>query len=206
MTSTDSGRPRPAPDLAVLANLAEPAEMAAPAPPAEPSERVEPSADVPAVGRATGTLMALLPCDSRSARRVLAEAAALAGLSLAEAADAMTAVLREDAPAPPAAVASAVRTAVDRALTAARTPSAALLPNPYVLRRHLARFRELRRRTFVHPEDPGLRARFDDAAYTLCVLLGHRRVHHALIAAENLIATHQPTDAEPAEPAEHPEG
>ncbi|WP_141754001.1 DUF5133 domain-containing protein [Streptomyces subrutilus] len=186
MTSTDSGRPGPAP---------------APADPsADPSAGplADHAADSPDVGRATGTLMALLPCDSRGARRVLAEAAALAGLTLAETALAVTAVLRDDAPRPPAVVESAVRTAIDRALTAARAPSAVLLPNPYVLHRHLARFRDLRRRTFANADDPGLRARYDDAAYTLCVLLGHRSVHHALTAAEHLIAAHRLTGPAPA--------
>ncbi|MFD3471395.1 DUF5133 domain-containing protein [Streptomyces sp. NPDC058682] len=49
-------------------------------------------------------------------------------------------------------------------------------------------FRDLRRRTFTAPDDPILRARLQDAGYTLCVMLGQRVVHHALVSAEQLVA------------------
>ncbi|MBT2545892.1 hypothetical protein J7E99_35825 [Streptomyces sp. ISL-44] len=40
-----------------------------------------------------------------------------------------------------------------------------MLPNPYVLRQHLAGFRDLRRRTFANPDDPSRvrKAHHDDA-------------------------------------------
>ncbi|OKK17697.1 hypothetical protein AMK16_20090 [Streptomyces sp. CB00455] len=67
-----------------------------------------------------------------------------------------------------------------------------MLPDPHTLRHHLAHFRDLRRRTLTAPHDPALRARYEDAGYTLCVLLGHRAVHRALTAAEQLVSAHRP--------------
>ncbi|WP_374772582.1 hypothetical protein OG756_05045 [Streptomyces sp. NBC_01310] len=52
------------------------------------------------VGRAVGILMALVPCDSRCARRILAEPASAADVCLQEAAWAAVAVLRGDPPLP----------------------------------------------------------------------------------------------------------
>ncbi|MFF1556098.1 DUF5133 domain-containing protein [Streptomyces sp. NPDC058279] len=178
MTSQDSVRPQPTP-------AARPA--------------VARTVEAPAVGRALGVLMASVPCDSRTARRILTDAATTAGSTVEEAAGGATAALHGDGPRPPAAIESAVRAAIDRSLSVDRPTSSSLLPNPHVLRRHLARFRDLRRRTFTAPDDPALRAGYDDAAYTLCVLLGRRHVHHALTAAEQLIAAHRLAGPEPAD-------
>ncbi|WP_405442547.1 DUF5133 domain-containing protein [Streptomyces avidinii] len=147
--------------------------------------------------------MALVPCDSGCARRILSESASAADVCLQEAAWAAVASLRGDPMPPPPELESAVRAAIDRVLTEARPPGPRLIPNPYVLRQHLARFRDLRRRIFAAPEDPSLRTRYDDAAYTLCVLLGHRSVHHALTAAEQLIATNRLTGSAPAAGPNH---
>lgn len=141
-------------------------------------------------GRATGILMALLPCSADTARQVLARTAEAAGVGLEEAAWA-AAALRGDGPSVPPAVEAALRSAIDRTLAAAPDARAALLPDPYTLRHSLSRFRDLRRRTFADPDDRSVRARYEDAGYTLCVLLGHRAVHHALAAAEHLIAAHR---------------
>ncbi|MGW8781317.1 DUF5133 domain-containing protein [Streptomyces sp. NPDC055796] len=64
----------------------------------------------------------------------------------------------------------------------------ALLPDPYTLRHHPARFRDLRRRTFAVPDDAVVRARYEDAGHSLCVMVGHRMVHHAMSDAEQLVA------------------
>lgn len=151
------------------------------------------------MGRALGVLMALVPCDSRTARRILTDAATTLDVTVEEIAGAAAALLRGDTPPQPptAVVESAVRVAIDRSLTVAGTTSSPLLPNPRVLREHLARFRDLRRHTFSAPDDPALRACYDDAAYTLCVLLGRRHLHQALTAAEQLIAAHRLTGPRP---------
>ncbi|KOU09951.1 hypothetical protein ADK49_33710 [Streptomyces sp. WM6349] len=70
------------------------------------------------------------------------------------------------------------------------------------MRGHLNHLRALRRRTLAAPEDPALRAALEDAAYTLCVLMGQRNAHSALLAAEERVAAHRlPPYAAPGGPA-----
>ncbi|MFD4247616.1 DUF5133 domain-containing protein [Streptomyces sp. NPDC058525] len=131
--------------------------------------------------------MALLPCNGATAQQVLAQAAAVANVTVECAAEAAEA-LRGDAPPTASAVEAALRAAIDDVLATPHPATPALLPDPHTLRHHLARFRDLRRRTFVAPDNSGLRARYEDAGYTLCVMLGHRMFHHAINAAEQLVA------------------
>ncbi|MFJ1563570.1 DUF5133 domain-containing protein [Streptomyces erythrochromogenes] len=149
--------------------------------------------DRAALAGATGMVMALVPCTAESARRVLGNAAQSAGVTLPLMA--RTVVATRTAPGD-------VDPDCERALRAeighARTPyppaqpaSGTLLPSPHVLRRHLNHLRAVRRRTLASPDDPALRAAMEDAAYTLCVLMGQRNAHSALLAAEELVAAHR---------------
>ncbi|MEU9029447.1 DUF5133 domain-containing protein [Streptomyces sp. NPDC048383] len=61
-------------------------------------------------------------------------------------------------------------------------------PDADVLRAHLARFQRLRHLALTAPADPAVQARLDDAAYTLCVLVGRRTPHAALRSARQLLA------------------
>ncbi len=142
------------------------------------------------VDRALSVLMALLPCNTETARHVLAQAACAVGVSLERVAQEAVA-LRAGAAPPSAAVEAALRAAMGRSLAIAHQATPVLLPVPHTLRRHLVRFRDLRGRVLAAPDDATLRARYEDAGYTLCVLLGHRTVHGALAAAEQLVATHR---------------
>ncbi|MEU4120987.1 DUF5133 domain-containing protein [Streptomyces virginiae] len=157
-----------------------------------------------ALAGATGMVMALVPCTAESARRVLGDAARAAGVTLALMA--RTVIATRTCPAD-------VDPDCERALRAeighARSPQppsppapGTLLPAPDVLRGHLNHLRALRRRTLAAPEDPGLRAALEDAAYTLCVLMGQRNAHGALLAAEERVAAHRlPPCAAPGGPA-----
>ncbi|MCX5309081.1 DUF5133 domain-containing protein [Streptomyces sp. NBC_00160] len=139
------------------------------------------------VNRAVSVLMALLPCSAAAARQVLFQAARAPGVSLERVARAAEA-MRGEGPAPSAAVEAALRAATERLLMVHANPSApVLLPNPHTLRHRLSRFHDLRRLAFASPDDATLRARYEDAGYTLCVMLGHRTVHGALAAAEQLV-------------------
>ncbi|MEU7553716.1 DUF5133 domain-containing protein [Streptomyces sp. NPDC044571] len=143
-----------------------------------------------ALGRATGILMALVPCSTATARRILAETARVAGVGLSEAVGAALA-LRDGEDGPPSPVETILQTVIEHTLHTPDPAPAALQPNPSVLRGHLRHFRALRRRTFATPEDPGLRCELEDASYTLCVLTGRRSPHHAVHAAEELVALHR---------------
>lgn len=159
--------------------------------PVEPTE---------AVVRATGVLMALLPCSAETAQDVLVQAARTAGAAVEEVARAAASLRGDGLPVPPP-VETALRRQIDRVLAAAPDATAALLPDPYTLRHHLARFRDLRRRTFAAPHDVSLQARLGDAGRTLCVLLGRCAFHRALEAAEQLVAVHRlPASPHPAGP------
>ncbi|MFE0577456.1 DUF5133 domain-containing protein [Streptomyces sp. NPDC058874] len=151
------------------------------------------AADRAALAAATGTVMALVPCTGERARRVLGNAAQAAGVTLPAMARTVLATRTGPGDADPDC---------ERALHAeighARSPhppgppaSGTLLPAPHVLRRHLNHLRAVRRRTLAAPEDPALRAAMEDAAYTLCVLMGQRNTHSALLAAEELVAAHR---------------
>ncbi|MFF3677627.1 DUF5133 domain-containing protein [Streptomyces sp. NPDC002120] len=61
-----------------------------------------------------------------------------------------------------------------------RTPTPAAITWPV--------FRDLSRRAFAATDDAVVRARYEDASYSLCVMVGHRMVHHAISTAEQPIA------------------
>ncbi|MEU6890283.1 DUF5133 domain-containing protein [Streptomyces sp. NPDC046557] len=138
--------------------------------------------------RATGVLMALVPCSADTARRLLIAAAEEAGATVEESCEAAVALLsgRDE----PTEVRQALRTAMRRARSGPEHgPGARLLPGPEALREHVARYRSLRREVLGAPEDLTLQSRLDDATYTLCVMMGRRTPHDALRAAEALIET-----------------
>ncbi|MFC9585287.1 DUF5133 domain-containing protein [Streptomyces yangpuensis] len=154
---------------------------------------------------ATGMVMALVPCTAESARRVLADAARAAGVTLRLMARTVVATRARTAEVDPDCE-GALRTAIGHARAPHPPPPPAagtVLPAPDVLRRHLDLLRAVRRRTLAAPDDPALRAALEDAAYTLCVLMGQRHTHGALLAAEERVAAHRlppsaPSSAPPA--------
>ncbi|MGW6785249.1 DUF5133 domain-containing protein [Streptomyces sp. NPDC054987] len=157
-----------------------------------------------ALAGATGVVMALVPCTAESARRVLAEAARTAGVTLHTMARTAVATGTRPADADPDCE-RALRMEIANARSPqppSPPPPGTLLPAPDVLRGHLHHLRAVRRRTLAAPDDPALRAALEDAAYTLCVLMGQRNTHSALIAAEERVAAHRlPPYAAPDGPA-----
>ncbi|MCY0932250.1 DUF5133 domain-containing protein [Streptomyces sp. H27-H1] len=155
----------------------------------------EPNAIHAAVGRATGILMALVPCSADSARQILAGVAQSTGARVEDVADAALA-LHTDCDLP-GSLTQALRRSIDATLTARplRTSDSArgrgVRPEPRLLREHLSHFRAMRRRTFAALDDACLRSELENASYTLCVLMGERSTHLALQAAEELIAAHR---------------
>ncbi|MGW9069131.1 DUF5133 domain-containing protein [Streptomyces yangpuensis] len=162
-----------------------------------------------ALATATGMVMALVPCTAESARRVLGDAARAAGVTLRLMARTVVATRACPAEADPDCE-RALRTAIGHARTPqSPSPPAAgtVLPAPEVLRRHLEHLRAVRRRTLAAPDDPALRAALEDAAYTLCVLMGQRHAHGALLAAEERVAAHRlPPSPPPGAPSPAPPG
>ncbi|MCF3181429.1 DUF5133 domain-containing protein [Streptomyces polychromogenes] len=152
-----------------------------------------------ALARATGMVMALVPCTAETARRILLEAARAAGTTREHMSLAAAAMLRSgtrtDSP-----LQQSLRSAMAHA-QALTDPlpgaTAAMLPGASVLRRHLNHLRAARRRTMDAPEDPALRAELEDAGYSLCLLTGQRSVHRALLTAEQAVATQRLPSVEP---------
>ncbi|MFI2645486.1 DUF5133 domain-containing protein [Streptomyces sp. NPDC018610] len=64
-----------------------------------------------------------------------------------------------------------------------------LLPAKTEVARHLRRYRAWERATLASPEDRRVRATFEDAGYTLCVLMGKRCAREAADAAERYLRT-----------------
>jgi hypothetical protein len=62
-----------------------------------------------------------------------------------------------------------------------------LLPDKSVLVSLLRRYRVWEHLALAAPHDPARRRRLEDAAYTLCVLMGHRTAQEAVIAAETYL-------------------
>ncbi|MFF4229443.1 DUF5133 domain-containing protein [Streptomyces sp. NPDC001820] len=62
-----------------------------------------------------------------------------------------------------------------------------LLPDKNRVRSLLIRFRELERRMLADPMHHGTRARFEDVAYTLCILMGQRTARDAVVHAERYL-------------------
>ncbi|MFI1645592.1 DUF5133 domain-containing protein [Streptomyces avidinii] len=138
------------------------------------------------VARAIGVLMSLVPCGTEAAHRVLVRTARTTDGDIHRAALAVPALLRGRDPQDPEQ--RAVRAAITAARTGPGPEAGGLRPDTGVLRAHLARFRALRRLALTAPADPKVQARLDDAAYTLCVLLGTRTPHAALRSAGRLLA------------------
>lgn len=141
----------------------------------------------PTGGWAVGMLMATTPCSARDALRILATAADLADVSVADLAAAMAAT----------ACGTALPTRLDRALRraveAARGPvdgprRAGLAPNPARTEEVLTRLRGCQARLAASPQDPAALRAMDDTAYTLCVLMGRPTAHEAISAAEEQLA------------------
>ncbi|MFF6882990.1 DUF5133 domain-containing protein [Streptomyces sp. NPDC012421] len=63
-----------------------------------------------------------------------------------------------------------------------------LLPDRNTVERLLRHYRAQERTVLGAPGDPSVRRRFEDTAYTLCVLMGVRSTPEALRAAERYVA------------------
>ncbi|GGR25800.1 DUF5133 domain-containing protein [Streptomyces roseolus] len=64
-----------------------------------------------------------------------------------------------------------------------------LLPDRNTVERLLRHYRTQEQRVLAGPCDLSVRRRFEDTAYTLCVLMGVRSTAEALRAAERYVAT-----------------
>ncbi|WP_051804926.1 DUF5133 domain-containing protein [Streptomyces sp. NRRL F-2747] len=138
--------------------------------------------------QAVTILMAVVPCGSDTARRILGDTARAAGAGLHETARVVLALGRGGKPATP--LGRALTDAMDEARSAAEPvtrPYTRLLPDPRTIGELLKRHRGLRRRALAAPEDPAVRVELDDATYALCVLMGRRNAHTALRSAELLL-------------------
>lgn len=62
-----------------------------------------------------------------------------------------------------------------------------LLPDKARLAQLLRRYRICEQLVLQEPHNSVRRRRLDDAAYTLCVLMGHRTAHEAIRAAESYL-------------------
>ncbi len=148
----------------------------------------QPPIDEPRAAWAVGTVMAVTPCSARDARRVLGAAAKAAGITSAEVAAAMAAHSRG------VAMPARVERALFRAVATARSVSpreacVGLMPSRARTAEVLAEFRGCQSRLTAAPSDMRARQALDDAAYTLCVLLGRTSVHDAVLAAEQHLTT-----------------
>ncbi|MGW6686230.1 DUF5133 domain-containing protein [Streptomyces sp. NPDC054961] len=142
----------------------------------------------PTAASAVGMLMATTPCSVRDAEQILAAAADLADVNVLDLAAAITA--GPGAGAVPVRLERALRQAVRaaRAPARVRTPPAGLQPNRERAEEVLSRLRGCQARLLATPADPGALRAMDDAAYTLCVLMGRPTAHGAVLAAEELLA------------------
>lgn len=62
-----------------------------------------------------------------------------------------------------------------------------LMPDADVIARLMARYRAQEHLLLAAPHDPTVRSRFEDTAYTLCVLMGERTAREAILAAERYV-------------------
>ncbi|XCW06522.1 DUF5133 domain-containing protein [Streptomyces sp. HUAS MG47] len=76
-----------------------------------------------------------------------------------------------------------------------------LLPDRNTIDRLLHHYRAQERIVLARPGDLGIRRRFEDTAYTLCVLMGERTAREAVHAAEHYVGRSTAAVAPPA-PAE----
>ncbi|MFJ6793563.1 DUF5133 domain-containing protein [Streptomyces sp. NPDC091268] len=169
-----------------------------PSPPPPPHPRAGPDGArggghflaAPATARAVGVLMAAVPCSAQDARRILATAADTAHVTVEDLASAVA-----TAPPPGARVPASIERALRHAVEAARTPvpgraprGAPPAPNLARTEEVLTRLRGCRARLAAAPGDPGALRAMDDAAHTLCVLMGRPGLLAALTAAEAHLA------------------
>ncbi|MFF1411269.1 DUF5133 domain-containing protein [Streptomyces sp. NPDC058289] len=134
----------------------------------------------------------MTPCPAREAERILRAAADLALTTVEDLAAAMTTATAE-VPLP-VHLERSLRTAIGAARTPA--PSSAvrpvcLMPSTARTEEVLTRLRRCQARLAAAPGDPDAVRALDDAAYTLCVLMGRPVTHEAVLAAEEHLATHQ---------------
>ncbi|MEU9373054.1 DUF5133 domain-containing protein [Streptomyces sp. NPDC048255] len=164
-----------------------------PAPPAaaDPSQDTRQRAtghgiEDPAKAWTLGRLMALTPCTAPAARQILAATASTAGTTERQVTAALVGYSR-GAPLP-----RRIERALQLAIRVARTPATeqtcGLLPSLTRASDALDRFRTSLARLHAAPADPEARRSLDDAAYTLCVLMGRRTAHEAMRAAEEYVA------------------
>ncbi|MFJ8667660.1 DUF5133 domain-containing protein [Streptomyces sp. NPDC093600] len=64
-----------------------------------------------------------------------------------------------------------------------------LLPDKKMIDRLLRHYRAQERVVLARPGDLSTRRRFEDTAYTLCVLMGERTAREAVHAAERYVGT-----------------
>ncbi|MEV6655346.1 DUF5133 domain-containing protein [Streptomyces sp. NPDC051219] len=81
-----------------------------------------------------------------------------------------------------------------------------LLPDHDLIGSLLTRYRDLERRMLADPTHGENRSHFEDAAYTLCVLLGQRTAREAALEAEKYVRQQQRARAGRREGAEPPGG
>ncbi|MEW2633029.1 DUF5133 domain-containing protein [Streptomyces sp. NPDC048389] len=62
-----------------------------------------------------------------------------------------------------------------------------LMPDTSVITRLIARYRAQEHCVLAAPHDESARRRFEDTAYTLCVLMCERTAREALLAAERYV-------------------
>ncbi|MFI6416368.1 DUF5133 domain-containing protein [Streptomyces sp. NPDC050842] len=67
-----------------------------------------------------------------------------------------------------------------------------LLPDANTVDRLLRLYRTQERSVLARPCDLSVRRRFEDTAYTLCVLMGERTAHEAVRAAERYVSEGRP--------------
>lgn len=67
-----------------------------------------------------------------------------------------------------------------------------LMPDAAVIAGLMARYRAQENLVLCAPHDATARSRFEDTAYTLCVLMGERTAREAMIAAERYLGRARP--------------
>lgn len=67
-----------------------------------------------------------------------------------------------------------------------------LLPDTNTVDRLLRHYRTQERSVLARPCDLSVHRRFEDTAYTLCVLMGERTAHEAVRAAERYVSEGRP--------------
>lgn len=137
---------------------------------------------------ALGILMAATPCTASAAGEILDAAARAAAVTARQVVAALAE--RSRGGQPPRRIERALRLAVEAARAPAAEPSCALVPELGRVTEVLDRFRASRARLRADPADAEARQGLDDAAYTLCVLMGRRTAYQALRSAGEYVASH----------------